>query len=396
MTTRSDVELRVPADTAYVAVLRTTTAGLAARLDFTLDDIEDLRIAVGEACAMVLEQARADGDLHATFDLGSGELSVTVSADADAGERAGQGRLRLAGADRADHPGVGRGDARRGRDHLVHEIGSAGLRPPPNMEHGDTGVEGLRTTREQSMELFAEFTADDVDAARRTECRDALVHLHLPLVEHCARRFRNRGEPFDDLLQVGTIGLLKSIDRFDPDRGVEFSTYATPTIIGEIKRYFRDKGWAIRVPRRLQEMRMMIATATSELSQSLGRSPTPREIAERIGVTVDDVMEGIESSNAYSTLSLDAGGDGSDEGGPSMLDAIGEDDAALEHVEIRESIKPLLEQLPAREKQILLLRFFRGMTQSQIAAEIGVSQMHVSRLLNRTLEQLRESLHGRA
>ena len=177
---------------------------------------------------------------------------------------------------------------------------------------------------------------------------------------------------------------------------MEFSTYATPTIIGEIKRYFRDKGWAIRVPRRLQEMRMMIGTATSELSQSLGRSPTPREIAERIGVTVDDVMEGIESSNAYSTLSLDAGGDGSDEGGPSMLDAIGEDDAALEHVEIRESIKPLLEQLPAREKQILLLRFFRGMTQSQIAAEIGVSQMHVSRLLNRTLEQLRESLHGRA
>jgi len=115
------------------------------------------------------------------------------------------------------------------------------------MDHVDTGVGGLRTTREQSMELFAELTSDGVDAARRIECRDALVHLHLPLVEHCARRFRNRGEPFDDLLQVGTIGLLKSIDRFDLDRGVEFSTYATPTIIGEIKRYFRDKGWAIRV-----------------------------------------------------------------------------------------------------------------------------------------------------
>ena len=248
------------------------------------------------------------------------------------------------------------------------------------MEHGDTGVEGLRTTREQSIELFAEFTADDVDDARRTECRDALVHLHLPLVEHCARRFRNRGEPFDDLLHVGTIGLLKSIDRFDPHRGVEFSTYATPTIIGEIKRYFRDKGWAIRVPRRLQEMRMSISAITGEMSQDLGRSPTPRELAEKLGVTVEEVMEGLESANAYSTLSLDAG----------------EDDAALEHVEIRESIKPLLEQLPAREKQILLLRFFRGMTQSQIAAEIGVSQMHVSRLLNRTLEQLRESLHGRA
>jgi len=241
------------------------------------------------------------------------------------------------------------------------------------------------------MELFAEFTADDVDDARRTECRDALVHLHLPLVEHCARRFRNRGEPFEDLLQVSTIGLLKSIDRFDLDRGVEFSTYATPAIIGEIKRYFRDKGWAIRVPRRLQEMRMMIGTATSELSQSLGRSPTPREIAERIGVSVDDVMEGIESSNAYSTLSLDATDD-SDDGGGSMLDAIGVLDENLEHVEIRESLKPLLDALEPREKRILLLRFFRNKTQTQIAEEIGVSQMHVSRLLTRTLEQLRTSL----
>ena len=143
------------------------------------------------------------------------------------------------------------------------------------MDHVDTGVGGLRTTREQSMELFAELTADDVDAARRIECRDALVHLHLPLVEHCARRFRNRGEPFDDLLQVGTIGLLKSIDRFDLDRGVEFSTYATPTIIGEIKRYFRDKGWAIRVPRRLQEMRMMIGTATSSSPRAWVARPRP-------------------------------------------------------------------------------------------------------------------------
>ena len=242
------------------------------------------------------------------------------------------------------------------------------------------------------MELFSEFTDAKSGAGRRSACRESLVHLHLPLVDHCARRFRNRGEPFDDLLQVGTIGLLKSIDRFDPERGVEFSTYATPTIIGEIKRHFRDKGWAIRVPRRLQELRMLIGIATAELSQGLGRSPTPREIAEKIGVTPEEVMEGLESANAYSTLSLDAG-DSSGEGGPSMLDAIGADDVNLEHVEIRESIKPLLERLPRREKQILLLRFFRGMTQSQIAAEIGVSQMHVSRLLTRTLEQLRESLH---
>ena len=249
---------------------------------------------------------------------------------------------------------------------------------------------GIEQTRRRSAELFVRFRDDDAPASSRDRARDDLVHLHLPLVEHCARRFRNRGEPFEDLVQVGTIGLIKSIDRFDSDRGVEFSTYATPTIIGEIKRYFRDKGWAIRVPRRLQELRMQIGAATAELTQSLGRSPTPRELAESIGCSVEEIVEGIESSNAYSTLSLDATDD--DDGSPSMLDAIGIDDEALELVEIRESIKPLLDRLDPREKKILLLRFFRNMTQSQIAEEIGVSQMHVSRLLSRTLAHLRTSL----
>ena len=248
------------------------------------------------------------------------------------------------------------------------------------------------STREQSHALFAELMSTKTKEARRSECREELVRLHLPLVDHCARRFVNRGEPLDDLVQVGTIGLIKSVDRFDNDRGVEFSTYATPTILGEIKRYFRDKGWAIRVPRRLQELRMSISSVTGEMSQDLGRSPTPREIAEKLGVSVEEVMEGIESANAYSTLSLDAGDNSEDGSSTSMLDSLGMDDEALAHVEIRESIKPLIEQLPSREKRILLLRFFRGMTQSQIADEIGVSQMHVSRLLNRTLAELRSSL----
>ncbi len=252
----------------------------------------------------------------------------------------------------------------------------------------------LELTRQRSAELFVELRDETGSETTQATARDALVHLHLPLVEHCARRFRNRGEPYEDLVQVGTIGLLKSIDRFDTERGVEFSTYATPTIIGEIKRYFRDKGWAIRVPRRLQELRMQISATTAELTQKLGRSPTPRELAEAIGCTVDDIVEGMESSNAYSTLSLDATDDAAEGGGSSMLDAIGVDDEGLENVEIRESIKPLIEQLPPREKRILLLRFFKNMTQSQIAEEIGVSQMHVSRLLNRTLEQLRTSLDG--
>jgi RNA polymerase sigma-B factor len=251
---------------------------------------------------------------------------------------------------------------------------------------------GVELTRARSAALFVQLHDEEATAGSREGARDALVRLHLPLVEHCARRFRNRGEPFEDLVQVGTIGLIKSVDRFDTARGVEFSTYATPTIIGEIKRYFRDKGWAIRVPRRLQELRMQIGSATAELTQSLGRSPTPRELAEAIGCSVEEIVEGIESSNAYSTLSLDASDDSDDNGAASMLDALGVEDAGLEHVEIRESIKPLLDQLEPREKKILLLRFFKNMTQSQIADEIGVSQMHVSRLLNRTLGQLRASL----
>ena len=250
----------------------------------------------------------------------------------------------------------------------------------------------FEASKRRSAELFVELTADGVSQAARTAARDELVHLHLPLVEHCARRFRNRGEPFEDLVQVGTIGLLKSIDRFDLERAVEFSTYATPTIIGEIKRYFRDKGWAIRVPRRLQELRMQIGAATAELTQSLGRSPTPRELAGAIGCSVEEIIEGIESSNAYATLSLDATDDGNDDGGFSMLDVLGIDDEELEQIEIRESIKPLLEALPHREKRILLLRFFRNKTQSEIAADIGVSQMHVSRLLTRTLDQLRATM----
>jgi RNA polymerase sigma-B factor len=252
--------------------------------------------------------------------------------------------------------------------------------------HDDLGA-----VRARSAALFAALADEETADERRAGCRDELVELHLPLVEHFARRFANRGEPYDDLLQVGTIGLIKAVDRFDLGRGVEFSTYATPTIVGEIKRHFRDRGWAIRVPRRLQELRLALAGATNEMTQELGRAPTVAELAERVGVSEEEVIEGLESSNAYATLSLDAPESGEDSAW-SMVDAIGEDDEAMEHVENRETVKPLLEALDPREKHILTLRFFRGMTQSQIAAEVGISQMHVSRLLSRTLQRLRESL----
>jgi len=254
------------------------------------------------------------------------------------------------------------------------------------------GSDDLAQIRIRSAALFAALAERDLSDVERASLRDDLVRLHLPLVEHFARRFLNRGEPFDDLLQVGTIGLIKAVDRFDIERGVEFSTYATPTILGEIKRHFRDRGWAIRVPRRLQELRITIAAATAELTQTLGRAPTVKELALEVGVSGEEVIEGLESANAYSTLSLDAPDSGGDDGSLSMIDVIGEDDEALAHVENRETIKPLLEALDPREKHILTLRFFKGMTQSQIATEIGISQMHVSRLLARTLAQLRESL----
>jgi RNA polymerase sigma-B factor len=253
------------------------------------------------------------------------------------------------------------------------------------------GHQDMAEMRARSAALFAELSTEALADAERSRVRDELVQLHLPLVEHFARRFLNRGEPFDDLLQVGTIGLIKAVDRFDLERGVEFSTYATPTIVGEIKRHFRDRGWAIRVPRRLQELRISISSATAELTQDLGRSPTVSELAAKVGVSDEEIIEGLESSNAYSTLSLDAPDAGTDSA-LSMVDVIGGDDEALEHVENRETIKPLLESLDPRERHILTLRFFRGMTQSQIAAEIGISQMHVSRLLTRTLARLRESL----
>ena len=244
--------------------------------------------------------------------------------------------------------------------------------------------------REAARALFVQLSGLPKDSPERVELRNQLVRMHIPLVEHLARRFRNRGEPLDDLTQVATIGLIKSVDRFDVERGVEFSTYATPTIVGEIKRHFRDKGWAVRVPRRLQELRLSLTTATGELSQQHGRSPTVHELAERLGISEEEVLEGLESANAYSTLSLDV--PDTDDESPAVADTLGAEDDALEGVEYRESLKPLLAQLPQREQRILVLRFFRNMTQSQIATEVGISQMHVSRLLARTLAQLRDKL----
>jgi RNA polymerase sigma-B factor len=219
--------------------------------------------------------------------------------------------------------------------------------------------------------------------------RNTLIERHLGLVEYLARRFSGRGEPLDDLIQVATIGLVKAVDRFDPGREVEFSTYATPTIVGELKRHFRDKGWAVRVPRRLQELNLRLSSIIGRLSQDLMRSPTVAEIAEASGVSEDEVLEGLDSAHAYSLISLDAA---TNEEGLSYHEQIGGVDEALEALEDRVSVIPLLRELPPRERRMLYLRFFKGMTQSEIANELGISQMHVSRLLAKTLSVLREGL----
>ncbi|GAA5615101.1 RNA polymerase sigma factor RpoD [Streptomyces platensis] len=292
------------------------------------------------------------------------------------------GRLDAAEqAERADHMEQSEQPGQQAQQHDA---------PAPDDKQQEQQHSQEPQDRSGARAMFYELRKLPDGSPERAELRNTLVRMHLPLVEHLARRFRNRGEPLDDLTQVATIGLIKSVDRFDPERGVEFSTYATPTVVGEIKRHFRDKGWAVRVPRRLQELRLSLTTATAELSQRHGRAPTVHELAEHLAISEEEVLEGLESANAYSTLSLDV--PDTDDESPAVADTLGAEDEALEGVEYRESLKPLLEDLPPREKKILLLRFFGNMTQSQIAQEVGISQMHVSRLLARTLAQLRDKL----
>ncbi|MDH6132812.1 RNA polymerase sigma-B factor [Kitasatospora sp. MAA4] len=246
-------------------------------------------------------------------------------------------------------------------------------------------------TRTLSRSLFRRLATLTAGSDEHTYVRDTLIELNLPLVRYASARFRSRNEPMEDIVQVGTIGLIKAIDRFDPERGVEFPTFAMPTVVGEIKRFFRDTSWSVRVPRRLQELRLALTKAGDELSQRLDRSPTVAELAVCLGVSEEDVVEGLAVGNAYTASSLDSSPGEEDGDGP-LAERLGYEDLALEGVEYRESLKPLLAKLPPRERRIIMLRFFGNLTQSQIGEEIGISQMHVSRLLTKTLTQLREGL----
>lgn len=242
--------------------------------------------------------------------------------------------------------------------------------------------------RARERELLDELAGLDALDPRREDVRDELVTMHLPLVRHIARKYRDRGEDLEDLVQVGTMGLIKAVDRFEVDRGLEFSTYATPLILGEVRRHFRDRSWSVRMPRRLQERSAQVASATEALTNELGRSPTVAEIAERLECSSDDVLEALEARQAFTADSLDA----DPEEASRFATAVGSEDPYLQAVEDRAAVSALLDTLPERERQIVELRFFREMSQSQIAAEMGMSQMHVSRLLGRSLALLREQL----
>lgn len=239
--------------------------------------------------------------------------------------------------------------------------------------------------------LLEEYSSLDADDPRRERLRDRLVTGYLPVAQHIARRFNHRGEPLDDLVQVATVGLINAIDRFDPGKGGEFFSFAVPTISGEVRRHFRDQSWSMRVPRRLKDMHVSINGAVSDLSQSLGRSPRPSEIARHLDLPVQEVLEGLEAAEAYRSSSLDEMLS-SEEGGATVGELVGDADAELDRVDYRESLRPLLAELAPRERTIVMLRFFGNRTQTQIANEVGISQMHVSRLLAQTLSRLRNRL----
>jgi len=224
------------------------------------------------------------------------------------------------------------------------------------------------------------------------QAREKLIEQYMSLVRSLARRYAYRGEQLDDLVQIGAIGLIKAIDRFDIDRGVELTTYATPNIIGEIKRHFRDKGWAVRVPRGLQELNVQLTKLMDELTVKLGRSPTIPELAKTAGVEEEQVLEALESGRAYTSLSLSVGGGGGDDDELDPLESLGTEEHGYEVSEDRAVLAPGFKALDPRERMILQLRFFDGLTQSQIAQQVGISQMHVSRLIRRSLEKIRETI----
>jgi RNA polymerase sigma-B factor len=254
--------------------------------------------------------------------------------------------------------------------------------PTPRSDYGDV------------VEMFHHLRTLDPESIEFRRQRDAIIERCLPLANNVARRFGGRGEAHEDLVQVARLGLVNAVKRFDVTTGSGFLSFAVPTIMGEVRRHFRDHGWSVRVPRRLQELSLRITRARGELSQSLNRAPTASELAAHIGADREEVVEALIAANAYTTQSFNGPlGRGDDDDDDSISNTMGDIDVNLEKVLDVETLRPLLATLPDRERTILLLRFFENMTQTQIAGRLGISQMHVSRLLTKTLETLRSQAH---
>ncbi|HEU0192232.1 MAG TPA: SigB/SigF/SigG family RNA polymerase sigma factor [Mycobacterium sp.] len=252
--------------------------------------------------------------------------------------------------------------------------------PRPGSEYADVG------------EMFRELAEYAPDSAEFSSQRDRIVERCLPLADHIARRYEGRGESREDLVQVARVGLVNAVVRFDVGAGSDFVSYAVPTIMGEVRRYFRDNSWSVKVPRRLKELHLRLGAATAELSQRLGRAPTASELAEELEISRDDVVEGLVAGSSYNTMSIDSGSGSDDEGIRTIADTLGDVDPRMEQIESREALRPLLDTLPERERAVVVLRFFESLTQTQIAERVGISQMHVSRLLARSLALLRDRM----
>jgi RNA polymerase sigma-B factor len=260
------------------------------------------------------------------------------------------------------------------------------LETEEDAEQPGEAAPGPRERDAATPELFEEYAR-----TRDADLRERLILAHSNLARYLARKFANRGEPLDDLIQVGMIGLMNAIDRFDPTRGIRFATYATPTILGEIRRYFRDRGWAVKVPRRLQELSLAANKAVDSLTQELDRAPTVAEIAARLEITEQEALEAMELGDLYELPSLDTAlGDDSDDSRGVLADYVGAVDEEMERFERRARLTQALGALPPRERRIIELRFLRGLSQTEVARRLSISQMHVSRLQHRALERLRQ------
>ncbi|MET8637885.1 RNA polymerase sigma factor SigF [Streptomyces sp. NPDC004074] len=260
-------------------------------------------------------------------------------------------------------------------------------------EIADPSKVAPRDARELSKLFFEQLAVLEEGTSEYQHVRNTLIEMNISLVRFAAGRFRSRGpEEMEDIVQVGVIGLIKAIDRFEISREVEFTSFAVPYIVGEIKRFFRDTSWAVHVPRRLQEARVQLARANEELRSRLGRTPTTRELSDLMSLPEDEVVEARLASNGYTSASLDAAIGGSEDGESVLADFIGDEDAALELVEDFHALAPMIAELDERERRIIHWRFVEELTQAQIGERLGVSQMHVSRLISRLLARLREGM----